>query len=402
MNERVITPLHRGFLFLDAHPTGCRAAVEQMWKSVAAPRCSAHAARRPTVLVIGSSAGFGLAATIVALARHRAQGVGVCLEKAPARRTGTAGWYRTAATADLASQADLPFVFVNGDAFSDTVKQQTADVLNRRFGPVDHLIYSVAAPRRTDPDTNEVYTSAVRPIGRPHTTKTLAFDDGRPVITTVTTKAASPAEITQTVAVMGGADWQRWITTLAARGLLADGITTCALSYIGPPLIERIHRKGTIGAAKAHLQDTADAWNALLAARHGGRAFISLNSAAVTQSSTAIPGIALYLGLLRGVLGDAMASPTAQMVELWDQLTGRADLRTDPQGRIRLDHRELDQATQDTIAGRWHSATNDNIASLADLDWLTSEIHRLYGFDVPGVDYDTASDVDIPWPATAD
>ncbi len=371
-----------------------------MWRSVAAPRCSADDARRPTVLVIGSSAGYGLAGTIVALARLRAQGVGVCLEKAPARRTGTAGWYRTAATADLARQADLPFAFVNGDAFSDAVKQQAADVLKRRFGPVDHLIYSVAAPRRTDPDTNEIHTSALKPIGRPHTTKTLAFDDGRPVITTVTTKAASPAEIAQTVAVMGGADWQRWITTLDARGLLADRITTCALSYIGPPLIEEIYRKGTIGAAKAHLQDTADALNALLAARHGGRAFISLNSAAITQSSIAIPGIALYLALLRGVLGDAMASSTAQMAELWDQLSARADLRTDPQGRIRLDQQELDKATQDRITHRWHGATNDSIASLADLDWFTSEIRRLYGFDVPGVDYNTASNVDIPWPAT--
>lgn len=396
MSERVITPNGRGFLFLDSHPAGAEQTVKQMWNNIVPARSSG---RRPTALIIGSSAGYGLAATVAAVARYGMNGVGVCLEKAPGRRTGTAGWYRTAATARLAKLAGADFMFVNGNAFSDTVKKQVAELVAERFGTVDYLIYSVAAPRRTDPDTGRLHTSSLKPIGAPYSTKTLVFDDGEPVVKDVSVDAATEDEIEQTVAVMGGADWSRWIDHLAGDGLLAEGVTTAALSYIGSALTEGIYRAGTIGAAKADLEATAQVLNGRLSAL-GGHAVTSVNGAAVTQSSTAIPGIALYVGLLRAVLGEAMVPPIAQLVSLWDQLTGTAELAADNLGRVRLDGWELAADVQDAVAERWRAATGDNIADLADLDWFHSEVRRLYGFDVPGIDYAAPVETDVPWPST--
>ncbi|MEU4266844.1 enoyl-[acyl-carrier-protein] reductase FabV [Streptomyces sp. NPDC026092] len=398
MSERVIAAKSRGFLFLDSHPGGCRQLVDEMWRAVPAP--APAGSEGPVALVIGSSAGYGLAATIAGLARVGIRGIGVCFEKAPARRTGTAGWYRTDATARLARQHGRDMVFVNGDAFSDTVKEQVADLLAERFaGRLDYLIYSVAAPRRTDPDTGTVYASVLKPVGSPHTTKTLVFDEhGDPEVKEVTTAPAEGDDIEQTVAVMGGADWERWITFLADRSLLADGFTTAALSYIGSPITAAVYRQGTIGAAKAHLEATARTLDERLGKTVGGRAVTSVNAAAVTQSSTAIPGIALYVGLLRGVLGDAMVAPIGQLVQLWDQLTGARPLDLDDEGRVRLDTWELDPAVQDAVAGRWTTATSATIAELADLDWFSDEVRRLYGFSVPGVDYTAPVETDVPWP----
>ncbi|QNS02645.1 enoyl-[acyl-carrier-protein] reductase FabV [Streptomyces xanthii] len=400
MSERVIEPKSRGFLFLDSHPGGCAALVDEMWHAVPAPD-RADDGDRPVALIIGSSAGYGLAATIAGLARAGIRGIGVCFEKAPGRRTGTAGWYRTAATARLARLHGQDMVFLNGDAFSDTMKEQVADLLTERFGGrLDHLVYSVAAPRRTDPDTGRVHASVLKPVGAPHTTKTLVFDEsGAPEVKEVTTAPAEGDDVEQTVAVMGGTDWERWITFLADRSLLADGFTTAALSYIGSPLTAAIYRQGTIGAAKSHLEATARTLDERLAKTVGGRAVTSVNAAAVTQSSTAIPGIALYVGLLRGVLGDALVPPIGQLVSLWDQLTGASPLALDDEGRVRLDTWELDPAVQDAVAERWSAATSESVTALADLDWFGDEVRRLYGFSVPGVDYTAPVEADVPWPS---
>lgn len=355
----------------------------------------------PVALVIGSSAGYGLAATLAGLKRAGIRGIAVSFEKAPTeRRTATAGWYRTAATADVARAAGRDLVFLNGDAFSDTMKDHVADLVERRFGGrLDHLIYSVAAPRRTDPDTGTTYASVLKPIGRAHRTKTLVFDDqGVPEVREVETGPAEPDDVEQTVAVMGGADWERWIDHLTDRGVLADGFTTAALSYIGSPLTAAIYRQGTIGVAKAHLEATARTLNERLGKTVGGRAVTCVNGAAVTQSSTAIPGIALYTGLLRGVLGQDMLPPVHQLAALWDDLTGRAPLAPDDEDRIRLDTWELADDVQAAVADRWEAATTDTISGLADLDWFHAEVRRLYGFSVPGVDYAAPVATDIPWP----
>ncbi|MCA6091442.1 enoyl-[acyl-carrier-protein] reductase FabV [Streptomyces sp. SCA3-4] len=400
MNRRVLTPRNRGFLFLDSHPAGCRQLVADMWQTCPAP-AGVPEGDGPVALIIGSSAGYGLAATLAGLKRAGIRGVAVSFEKAPTeRRTATAGWYRTAATADIARTAGRDLVFLNGDAFSDSMKDQVADLVEQRFGGrLDYLVYSVAAPRRTDPLTGATYASVLKPIGRANRTRTLVFDDeGAPEVREVETGPAEGDDVEQTVAVMGGADWERWIDHLAGRGLLADGFATAALSYIGSSMTAAIYRQGTIGAAKAHLEATARSLNERLAETVGGRAVTSVNGAAVTQSSTAIPGIALYTGLLRGVLGEGMVPPIHQLAALWDQLTGAAPLALDDEGRIRLDTWELTDEVQAAVAERWETATTDTIAGLADLDWFRAEVQRLYGFSVPGVDYTAAVATDVPWP----
>ncbi|MGS2588557.1 enoyl-[acyl-carrier-protein] reductase FabV [Streptomyces hebeiensis] len=398
MSERVITPRNRGFLFIDSHPAGCERVVNDMWQA-AAPSVPVPD-NAPVALIIGSSAGYGLAATIAGLARVGIRGIGVSFEKAPERRTGTAGWYRTAATAELARQHGRDMVFLNGDAFSDAMKDQVAELIERRFGGrLDYLIYSVAAPRRTDPDTGVTYASVLKPIDEVYRTKTLVFDgEGKPEVKNVETQPAASDDIEQTVAVMGGADWERWIDHLADRGLLADGFTTAALSYIGSTLTGAIYRQGTIGAAKSHLEETARTLDERLGKLVGGRALTSVNAAAVTQSSTAIPGIALYVGLLRGVLGDAMVPPIAQLAELWDQLTGTCPLDLDAEGRVRLDTWELEPGVQTAVAERWNTATTETIDKLADIRWFHAEVERLYGFAVPGIDYTQPVETDVPWP----
>ncbi|MGW2445800.1 enoyl-[acyl-carrier-protein] reductase FabV [Streptomyces sp. NPDC001675] len=400
MSERVLVPRSRGFLFLDSHPAGCQQLVADMWQACPAP-ASVPEGDGPVALVIGSSAGYGLAATLAGLKRAGIRGIGVSFEKAPTmRRTATAGWYRTAATAEIARTAGRDLVFLNGDAFSDTMKNQVAALIEQRFGGrLDYLIYSVAAPRRTDPETGTTYASVLKPIGQANRTKTLLFDDeGVPEVREVETGPAEGDDVKQTVAVMGGADWERWINHLSGRGLLADGFTTAALSYIGSPLTEAIYRQGTIGEAKAHLEATARTLNERLDKKVGGRAVTSVNGAAVTQSSTAIPGIALYTSLLRGVLGENLVPPIRQLAALWDQLTGAAPLALDDEGRIRLDTWELTGDVQAAVAERWKAAATDTIADLANLDWFHAEVQRLYGFSVPGVDYSAAVATYIPWP----
>jgi enoyl-[acyl-carrier protein] reductase/trans-2-enoyl-CoA reductase (NAD+) len=395
--SRIIHPTARGFLYLDSHPDGCAATVEQMWRRVAP---AATVGRRPVVLVVGCSAGYGLAATVAAIAGFGMDGIGIGFEKPPTpRRTATAGWYRVMMTATLAERAGARVAFLNADAFADATKEEVLDLVEHRFGRLDYLVYSIAAPRRTDPDSGATYMSIIKPIGSAHRTRTLVFDgDGVADCREVEVAAATDDEIAQTVNVMGGADWSRWIDALTARNLLAPGFATVALSYIGSDLTAAIYRQGTIGAAKHHLEETARTLDERLRAGCGGRAATSVNGAAVTQSSTAIPGIALYIGLLRRVLGDRMRPPIDQFVDLWRQLTGASPLALDELGRIRLDGWEIAPEVQSDVAARWAAATNETIADLADLDWFSDEVRRLYGFSVPGVDYDQPTEPDRDWP----
>ena len=389
MSERVIKPVGRGFLFLDSHPAGCAQLVRDL-----AAQVDRRTPERRTALVIGSSSGYGLATTIAGLARYGIDGVGVSFEKAPtARRTATAGWYRTAETAALAAELGSSFSFVNADAFADTTKTEVLDLIAERFGGIDHLIYSVAAPRRVDPRNGETYQSAIKAIGAAHTTKSLAFDDGQPVLQEVGIEVATDDEIAQTVKVMGGEDWARWVEALSERGLLKPGFNTVALTYIGSDLTGPIYRQGSIGAAKADLEQTA-----LTLSKDGVQAMTSVNGAAVTQASSAIPGIGLYVSLLHNVLGDELQSPIQQSIALWDQLTGATPLDLDDEGRIRLDRWELNDDVQSAVRDRWESATQDNITNVADTAWFLAEVRRLYGFDVPTTNYESPTEVDTPWP----
>lgn len=226
-------------------------------------------------------------------------------------------------------------------------------------------------------------------------------DDGTPLLREIEVPAATSEDIEETVKVMGGEDWARWIDAVEAGDLIQPGFQTVALSYIGSELTSAIYREGTIGLAKEHLEETARTLNTKLASSNGGRAVTSVNGAAVTQSSTVIPGIALYIGLLRGVLGDAMRSPVSQLTELWDQLAGTEPVKVDDHNRIRLDGWEFAGAVQAAVAARWQVATSENINDIADVTWFRNEVRRLYGFSVPGVDYDETLAPNLPWPTEA-
>ncbi|MGJ6969444.1 enoyl-[acyl-carrier-protein] reductase FabV [Streptosporangium sp. G11] len=398
MTERLIEPRGRGFLLFDSHPAGCEKIVGDMWDRVAPATAATKAERRPVALVIGSSAGYGMATTIAGIRRYGLDGVGLCFERPPTeRRTATAGWYRTIATAGLAAKAGRDWSFINGDAFADDTKTQVLDLLGERFGGIDYLIYSVAAPRRVDPVTGQTHQSVIQPLGAGYSTKTLDVSDDKPALKEIWVEPGSDTERADTIKVMGGEDWALWVDALAERGLLRPGFTTVALSYIGSHLTAPIYRDGTIGAAKAHLEETALTLNGDLAGV-GGRAMTSVNGAAVTQASTAIPGIALYVSLLRGVLGEAMQSPLQQSVELWDRLIGAQALDLDDHGRIRLDRWEWDPLIQEQVTERWGAVDGATIGDLADIDWFTSEVRRLYGFDVAGVNYSAPSEPDLLWP----
>ncbi len=400
MTERVVTPRGRGFLFFDSHPDGCARQVASMRAAI--PAAARKAGQdRPVALIVGSSSGYGLAATVAGIARYGITGTGVCFERPPTRRrTATAGWYRTIATAKIAAEAGSGFQFVNADAFADATKDEVLDLIGQRFGGVDLLIYSVAAPRRTDTRAGVTYQSVIKPLGTAHRTKTLSFDGEVPQVIEAALEPASALEAADTVQVMGGEDWSRWVEVLRARDLIRPGFATVALTYIGSGLTAAIYRDGTIGAAKMHLEETAATMNAELRS-HGGRAFTSVNGAAVTQSSTAIPGIGLYVSILRAVLGERMRSPAEQCADLWDQLLGTTALDTDEQGRIRLDRWELDAGVQQEVARRWAACDSGSIRDLADTAWFRDEVLRLYGFAVPGVDYARPAEPDLPWPDSA-
>ncbi|WNI18969.1 enoyl-[acyl-carrier-protein] reductase FabV [Actinacidiphila sp. ITFR-21] len=402
MSSRVVRPDGRGFLLFDAHPAGCARLVDDLAAEAGPPLPAAGraAADRPVAVVIGSSAGYGLAATLAGVVRHGMHGVAVCFEKpAAARRTATAGWYRSRRVAQLAEHRGSRLEFVNADCFQDSTRERVLSLVEERFGRVDHLIYSVAAPRRPDPLTGRSLTSVIKPLGAPYPARMLGFDDaGAPRLVDTSVEPATEEQRRATVHVMGGGDWAAWVTALAGRNLLGPRFRTVALSYVGSELTAPIYRRGTIGAAKDDLEATARQLTEGLLAERGGAALTSVNGVAVTPASMAIPGIALYSALLRRVLGERMQSPLRQMVRLWDLLADDAAPATDATGRLRLDDWELLPQVQAEVADAWHRVGPANLEEYADTQWLRTELLRLYGFEVPGVDYTAPVETELPWP----
>ena len=397
MSMQVISPRGVGFLLVNSHPAGCAKTVTDMCAEIGQVRVPAG--RRPVAVVVGSSAGYGLACALSGILRHGIDGVGVGFEQPPSeRRTATAGWYRTAALAQVAADCGTDFSFLNADAFDDATKDTVADLIAKRFGGVDYLIYSVAAPRRLDPRSGETYRSVIKPIGTTYHAKTLQLRrDGSVAIGEVSVDGATPDEIAETIKVMGGDDWARWVEAFEAGGLLRNGFTTVALSYIGSQLTAQIYRNGSIGAAKADLEATADQITERYA-KHGARGIVSINGAAVTQASSAIPGIGMYISVLHRALRGELRSTARQAVDLWDQLTGIAPLDVDEEGRIRLDRWELSPGVQEAVERNWSALDTDNYVDLADVDWFRDSVYRLYGFCVDGIDYAQPSETDVAWP----
>jgi len=392
----IIEPRIRGFICLTTHPKGCEQNVINQINYV---KSKNNPAGTKKALIIGASTGFGLSSRITSAFGSGAATVGVYFEKPPAPgKPASAGWYNTAAFEKQAHAAGLYAKSINGDAFSDEIKQKTIDLIKADLGQVDLVIYSLASPRRTNPKTGITHNSVLKPIGESFTNKTVDFHTG--VVSEISINSATDEEIANTVAVMGGEDWQFWINDLKAAGVLADGAITVAYSYIGPAVTEKVYRKGTIGRAKDHLEATAKQISEQLKDING-KALVSVNKALVTQASSAIPVIPLYISLLYKIMKaeGTQEGCIEQIQRLFEQrlFTGGV-IPTDAEGRIRVDDWEMNPEVQAQIAKLWLEATTETLPDLGDLKGYRTDFLNLFGFDVPGVNYEEDVDemVEIP------
>ncbi|TVR11810.1 MAG: trans-2-enoyl-CoA reductase family protein [Planctomycetota bacterium] len=395
MSEQVIAPRFRGFIGLTTHPEGCAASVRRQLQ-VVRERCPGSGLG--TILVIGSSTGYGLGSLLTGVFGYGAKGLGVCFERPPKDpKTGSPGWYNLAEAQVQASAEGRQLETIVGDAFSNEIKEQTITALKERFGPIDCVVYSLAAPKRLDPSNGTLYSSVLKPVGSSYTGKSIDLRDYS--IGEVTIDPASEDEILATQKVMGGEDWQIWMERLADVGLLAPGCRTVAYSYIGPEVTYPIYRSGTIGKAKEHLEATAQHLDSVLQKHCQGNAWVSVNKALVTQASSAIPVVPLYISLLFKVMKEkgTHEGTIEQAVRLFnDHLAPDKSPTLDSEGRIRLDDREMDPAVQQAVAELWKQVNSDNLTQLADLDGYQSDFHALFGFGLPEVDYSQATEVDRP------
>jgi len=393
----IIAPKIRGFICTTAHPQGCARHVAEQIAVVKQRGINAQGPKK--VLVIGASTGYGLSSRIAAAFGSNAATIGVFFEKpAEADRCGTAGWYNSAAFEKEAAAAGLYARSFNGDAFSDAMKAEVCAAIKKDLGQVDCVIYSLASPRRTDPKTGETYKSALKSIGEPYTNKNLNTTSG--VVDEVTIQPAEGDDVAHTVAVMGGEDWQMWIDALLAENLLAPGTHTVAYSYIGPELTWPIYKNGTIGAAKEDVERTQRALDEKLAPL-GGKAWVSVNKALVTQASSAIPVVPLYISLLYKVMkAEGTHEDTIeQMDRLFRERLYNGNPQPDEAGRIRVDDWEMAPAVQALVAERWQQVNTGNLADLADFEGYQSSFLRLFGFGLKGVDYAAETDPNVAVPS---
>jgi enoyl-[acyl-carrier protein] reductase/trans-2-enoyl-CoA reductase (NAD+) len=382
----IIKPRVRGFMCITSHPVGCDENVKQQIEYV--KRQGKIDGGPKKVLVIGSSTGYGLASRISAGFGSNAATLGLFFEKeGTEKKPGTAGWYNSAAYHKYAEQEGLYAKSINGDAFSDEIKQKTIEVIKQDLGQVDLVVYSLASPRRTHPKTGEVFNSCLKPIGKSVTQRGINTD--KQIIQDVTLDPATEEDISNTIAVMGGEDWQMWIDALAEAGVLADGAKTTAYTYIGEKLTWDIYWDGTIGQAKKDLDSRVISLRKRLAAT-GGDARVSVLKAVVTQASSAIPIMPLYLSLLFKIM-KADGSHEGCIEQVYglfrDSLYG-SDPTLDVDGRLRADGLELRPEIQDAVADLWEQVTTENVSEISDFSGYKSEFLRLFGFGIDGVDYD--------------
>lgn len=394
----IISPKIRGFICTTAHPEGCAAHVQEQIDYVKSKPSLTGAPKK--VLVIGSSTGYGLASRIVPAFGGGAATIGVFFEKeGEENRTGTAGWYNSVAFEKAAAKEGLYAKSLNGDAFSTEMKQRVVEAIKADLGQVDMVIYSLASPRRTDPVTGEVYKSVLKPTGVTYTNKNLNTD--KKEITEVTIEPANEDEIAQTVKVMGGEDWKLWIDALAEAGALAEGFKTVAYSYIGPELTWAIYTDGTIGRAKLHLEETAKDMNAAFGP---GTAVVSVNKALVTQASSAIPVVPLYISILYKIMKakGIHEGCIEQIHRLFAERFGvEGGPQLDEKGRIRIDDWEMRPEVQEEVNRVWDKVTTATIDDVADFEGYQKEFYRLFGFGLEGVDYAADSDPVRPLPSQA-
>lgn len=387
----IIEPKVRGFICTAAHPVGCEQAVARQIEYVKQQGSLTSAPR--TVLVIGCSTGYGLATRIVEAFGAASATIGVCFERpAAGKRTATAGWYNTAAFERAAKDAGVFAKTINGDAFSDEIKQQVITCIKDYGRKIDTVVYSLASPRRKDPDSAEVYQSVLKTTGQTYVNKSV--DVMRGELKEVTIEAATPVEIDQTIAVMGGADLERWTDQLLAADVLAEGAQVIAYSYIGPELTYPIYRDGTIGKAKDDVLSVCHRLEDKLQAI-GGSAQVAVNKAVVTQASAAIPVVPLYLSVLHKVMVEKGVEEGCieQMHRLARDYTyASVPLERDAEGRIRIDNWELRDDVQAEVSRIWSQISSENLDQLTDLAAYQEQFFQLFGFRLPGVDYSAEVD----------
>ena len=395
----IIQPRTRGFICLTAHPDGALQTVKNQIEYV---KSKGEIKKGPKkVLVIGASTGFGITSRISAAFGSGAATIGVFFEKpASEGKMGTAGWYNSAAFEKEAHEAGLYAKSINGDAFSDEIKKQTIDLIKKDLGEIDLMVYSLASPRRTHPKNGEVYSSVLKPIGQAFTNKTVDFHTG--VVTDITIPPVdNDVDIPNTVAVMGGEDWRFWMEELKNAGVLAEGVKTVAYSYIGPEITFPIYRNGTIGQAKNDLEATVPVLNDLLKDLNG-KSYVSVNKALVTQSSSAIPVVPLYISLLYKVMKakGTHEGTIEQMQRLFaDRLyTESGNVELDSAGRIRIDDWEMAEDVQAEVAKNWDKVSTETLSEISDIEGYRKDFFGLFGFQIDGIDYekDANENVQVP------
>ena len=386
----IIEPKIRGFVCITAHPEGCAKKVAD---EIAIAKASSIESGPKKVLVIGASTGYGLSSRITAAFSCEASTLGVFFERPSSNgKPASAGWYNTVAFENEATEAGLYAKSINGDAFSNEIKEEVIQTIKEDWGTVDCVIYSLASPRRTDPTTGNTYKSCLKPIGSSFTNTSL--DTNKGLVESVSIEPANEEDIENTVKVMGGEDWELWMEALSNAGVLTANTKTVAYSYIGPEVTWPVYKNGTIGTAKLDVERASRA----IHEKYGIEAYVSVNKAVVTQASSAIPVVPLYISILFKIMKAKRTHEGCieQIVRLFKDRLYEGELNLDSEGRIRVDDWEMDSEVQAEVASIWPSVTTENLRAVSDFDAYQKEFLELFGFGLEGIDYSQDVEVDRP------
>jgi enoyl-[acyl-carrier protein] reductase/trans-2-enoyl-CoA reductase (NAD+) len=386
----IIEPKIRGFVCITAHPGGCAKKVDD---EITVAKASPLEAGPKKVLIIGSSTGYGLSSRITAAFSSGADTLGVFFERPSTNgKPASAGWYNTVAFENEAHAAGLYAKSINGDAFSNEIKANVIQTIKEDWGTVDCVIYSLASPKRIDPADGTVYKSCLKPIGTSFTNTSL--DTNKGLVESVSIEPANKEDINNTVKVMGGEDWELWMEALSEAGVLTSKTKTVAYSYIGPEVTWPVYKNGTIGTAKLDVERASRA----IHEKYGIDAYVSVNKAVVTQASSAIPVVPLYISILFKIMKakGTHEGCIEQIVRLFKDRLYDGSLNLDEAGRIRVDDWEMDPEVQAEVSAIWPKVTSENLRELSDFASYQKEFLELFGFGLEGIDYSAEVEVDLP------
>ena len=386
----IIEPKIRGFVCITAHPAGCAKKVDD---EITVAKASPLEAGPKKVLIIGSSTGYGLSSRITAAFSSGADTLGVFFERPSTNgKPASAGWYNTVAFENEAHAAGLYAKSINGDAFSNEIKANVIQTIKEDWGTVDCVIYSLASPKRIDPADGTVYKSCLKPIGTSFTNTSL--DTNKGLVESVSIEPANEEDINNTVKVMGGEDWELWMEALSEAGVLTSKTKTVAYSYIGPEVTWPVYKNGTIGTAKLDVERASRA----IHEKYGIDAYVSVNKAVVTQASSAIPVVPLYISILFKIMKakGTHEGCIEQIVRLFKDRLYDGSLNLDEAGRIRVDDWEMDPEVQAEVSAIWPKVTSENLKELSDFASYQKEFLELFGFGLEGIDYSAEVEVDLP------